>query len=470
MKKLYVALCAIILVNCLIFFSIDLSLGYTVTIRNIYTMNEGNIYHSTARGTIDLVHRFEGVWFVFHGESRNPCCAYNGFQTSLDGVTWSGLKTGLNADSDELNRSYLIEDKIITRLYKNPTNDGLYISEGIINGNDIIWDAPHFIITGSYYYYNDVKRDFSGRLHFSGRHYDGSFTNIFWMRAKNPYDNSAWESPVILLSGNTVTPRVDGHENIQLGGNEVYVIIRTATNNINPSLKPSNLGSFYGMHYNGKDWETVPTELGISDGIAGSDKRLSAIFDPNTDTIHLVYIDDNDNLYHKTLKTPYNSDDWTSSQLIVNNAFCCILGIDTTVSPSRIALVYGDQLVTDPSDGRNCTGALYLKWFDGRSWEIENLLISEPGETYNWYPNMIRDVSGDIGVMYQKGDWTKSSQEIMFSLIIQPDSDGDSITDKIEVISGTEPYDVDTDNDGLFDGEDLNPLNPDSNIDGVIDH
>ena len=91
------------------------------------------------------------------------------------------------------------------------------------------------------------------------------------------------------------------------------------------------------------------------------------------------------------------------------------MGIDTSISPSRIALVYGKQLATD--GGRFHTGDLYLKWFDGQNWESNGLLISESGTTYNWYPNMIRDVSGDIGVMYLKGHWDAGSLDIMFSLI-----------------------------------------------------
>ena len=54
------------------------------------------------------------------------------------------------------------------------------------------------------------------------------------------------------------------------------------------------------------------------------------------------------------------------------------------------------------------------------------------------------------------------------------DSDGDGLIDSLEVQIGTDPYDPDTDKDGLSDGEEYNiqktdPLNPDTDWDGLKD-
>jgi len=54
------------------------------------------------------------------------------------------------------------------------------------------------------------------------------------------------------------------------------------------------------------------------------------------------------------------------------------------------------------------------------------------------------------------------------------DSDGDGLTDAIENELGTDPYDPDTDKDGLSDGQEVNkhktdPLNPDTDFDGLKD-
>ncbi len=54
------------------------------------------------------------------------------------------------------------------------------------------------------------------------------------------------------------------------------------------------------------------------------------------------------------------------------------------------------------------------------------------------------------------------------------DSDGDGLTDDLENDIGTDPYDPDTDKDGLSDGEEYHqyrtdPLNPDTDYDGLTD-
>jgi outer membrane protein OmpA-like peptidoglycan-associated protein len=54
------------------------------------------------------------------------------------------------------------------------------------------------------------------------------------------------------------------------------------------------------------------------------------------------------------------------------------------------------------------------------------------------------------------------------------DSDGDGLTDEEEKRLGTDPYDPDTDDDGLSDGEEVNlhgtdPLNPDTDLDALRD-
>jgi len=61
------------------------------------------------------------------------------------------------------------------------------------------------------------------------------------------------------------------------------------------------------------------------------------------------------------------------------------------------------------------------------------------------------------------------------SLAIDKDSDGDGLTDKQERRLGTDPYSIDSDKDGIIDGEELmgwktDPLQPDSDGDGLSDY
>ena len=81
----------------------------------------------------------------------------------------------------------------------------------------------------------------------------------------------------------------------------------------------------------------------------------------------------------------------------------------------------------------------------------------------------------DVGVSYRFGAAKKIAPG--YKAVMGPgdiDSDGDGILDRDEALIGTDPYDPDTDKDGLGDGEEYftrktDPLNPDSDFDGLLD-
>ena len=53
-------------------------------------------------------------------------------------------------------------------------------------------------------------------------------------------------------------------------------------------------------------------------------------------------------------------------------------------------------------DKRERLGALYARRFDGKEWEGEAILISQPGTIHNWYPNVNQQVSDGLCVMYSR--------------------------------------------------------------------
>lgn len=59
-------------------------------------------------------------------------------------------------------------------------------------------------------------------------------------------------------------------------------------------------------------------------------------------------------------------------------------------------------------------------------------------------------------------------------LIYNQDSDGDGITNRLELMAGLDPYSIDTDGDGITDydelNEETNPLLPDTDFDGLSDY
>lgn len=61
------------------------------------------------------------------------------------------------------------------------------------------------------------------------------------------------------------------------------------------------------------------------------------------------------------------------------------------------------------------------------------------------------------------------TSNITVTVTVDIDSDGDGVGDEKEVKQGTDPYNPDTDNDGLNDGLDAAPTDPDADDDGDLD-
>ena len=172
------------------------------------------------------------------------------------------------------------------------------------------------------------------------------------------------------------------------------VIARTAAGH----FKENGLkGAFYARLFNGQTWEKQ-YKLDTSDGTGGSDRRLSATFDTKAKVLHLVYTDGEKRLVYRTCKAPYGPSDWSEPDYPVQGkSFTQCIGLDRSVSPARPVIVYGLQKRSD--GGRLHAGELYLIRHDGSGWTAP-LLVSEKGRDDNWYPSLIEDCSGDIGILY----------------------------------------------------------------------
>lgn len=114
--------------------------------------------------------------------------------------------------------------------------------------------------------------------------------------------------------------------------------------------------------------------------------------------------------------------------------------------------------------------------FDGK-WHIET--VDTAGNVGQW-ASMALTSEGTPAISFY--DATQGVLRLSASTMSTPqESDGDDIPDYLEAIHGTDPFDADSDDDGLSDGEEdqnqngkvdafeTDPLNPDTDGDGLLD-
>ena len=420
----------------------DAGAQHTITRSTIARTMDG---HGTTRTTVRRVFHHRGIWYVFCGDVRDRVYT-NFFVTSADGITWSGRKVGSGGGvmGDELGAPNLPETAIVhdDQILGCYTEQGeLRIRRGTLADGDITWTdghaiAPAFVdgATPNFYgYYPDIVMDTDGFVSLSLRHHHVRESTrrldpalVLATRAK---DITSWQAPRDLIAFEA-PERVDAHQNIPLPDGRRVVLVRSYRGETDEELyKPGWPGSFYACHFDGTRWLGA-VRLGASDGINGSDKRLSAMLDPGTGIVHLTYIEDSgahggNELRYRTLSPPYARDDWSAPTAIATNAFTVALGMDASAVPARLVAVYGDQLheggEVDPTWGsRWHTGRLLLKRFDGARWESGAQQLSEPGEEYAWYPSIQQDVADTFGVLYMKAgfaDFRSTPKELIFALV-----------------------------------------------------
>lgn len=376
-------------------------------------------WHATTRSTIRLVFVDRGRWLVFRG---NP----DAYHFSDDGLTWT------RTEAKQASRSHLIDGDTIYTQYSvdmDPAPDKWdfkhYVAVGEIDGDTIAW-GPGTEIPFRLSYYPDIQRDTSGYFSMTGRAVRqdeaGQMTGeeMLWARSTRPGDFLSWGDEVRCFQhvGDAIRDRWTqvgsvAHENVALDDGCSYILSMMTCN-----LKGLLLGRLHdGTEFVGDDvvlCENMST-------VRGTDKRMCACFDPDTRTIHCVYVDHDGGLWYRTCTAPYRPQDWSEAERIgPENAFTTVLSLDRSQAPAHVWVLYGETVYEKPEDRRRCWGDLYLMRHDGRSWS-DPVLVSEPDQHENWYPNMNEDVSRGFGILYLKGGQEGPMQdgkrvlEIMFA-------------------------------------------------------
>ena len=376
-------------------------------------------WHATTRGTIRLVFVHRGRWLVFRG---NP----NAYHFSDDGLTWT------RTEAEQASRSHLIDRDAIFTQYSvdvDPAPDKWdfkhYVAVGEIGDDTIAW-GPATEVPFRLSYYPDIQRDTNGYFSMTGRAVlndavgEMAGEEMLWARSARPNDFLSWGDEVRCFqhTGDAIRDRWKqvgsvAHENLTLDGGRSYILAMMTC-----ELK----GLLLGRLHDGQDFVGDDVVLGENMSTwRGTDKRMCACFDAKARTIHCVYVDDDGGLWYRTCTAPYAPENWSSPERIgPENAFTAVMSLDRSQDPASVWVLYGKTVHENPNDRRQTWGDLYLIRHDGRSWS-DPVLVSEPDEHENWYPNMNEDVEKGFGILYLKGgqqgpeDDGKRILEIMFA-------------------------------------------------------
>ena len=353
--------------------------------------------HCTTRQFQHKTFYHEGVWFVFYSDGVDFW-----YQTSHDwGRTWQRAEEPLDkapngsSSFDVLKRGgtvyishalYPLGRYDVNAPYaRDPARRGEYthegrIKKGRIEGRTIRWLED--VNPGFTPDYSNMVQDTVGYFWVFTR---GS-QQVTAYRSRYPNDIREWMPEAVCIS-------VKGRHAVDaaaLDEGRLYAA----------SLLTSD-GELYGNLYDGQEWgrESILIANDVTD-VAGDDRRLSLEFDPTQKRLHLIYVNAKSKLCYRY------PDDWQPALSapgleFAEGVFTCALSVDTSRTPYGLVITYGVEKHLG-NDRRVRTGELYARRFDGKEWQGESILVSQPGTIHNWYPSVNQDVKDGLCVMYSR--------------------------------------------------------------------
>jgi hypothetical protein len=359
--------------------------------------------HCTTRQFQHKTFFHKGVWFLFYSDGKNFR-----YQTSDDsGDTWQRAKEPVDLapngsssfDVLKIGDTVYISHAIypsgrydVNAPYaKNPLRRDEYkhegrIKKGRIEGRTIMWLED--VNPGFTPDYSNLVQDTKGYLWIFSRE---SQKGVAY-RSHRPNDIKKW------LPESVCMPVIGRHamDAAALNDGRLYVVSMV-----------TNDGKLYGNLYDGQMWgqQAVLIADGVT-SVAGDDRRLSLDFDPIQAQLHLIYVDANNTLRYRFLDAPYSPEDWKpglshAGLELTKGVFTCALSNDTSPTQHGVVITYGLEKHVG-KDKRERTGELVAQRFDGKEWQSEAVLISQPGSRYNWYPSVNQDARNGLCVMYSR--------------------------------------------------------------------
>lgn len=380
----------------------DIASGADSIIREIESSVDHN--HCTTRQFQHMSFHHEGVWFVFYSDGRD----YQ-YQTSADwGRTWR--RADEPVDQAPNGSSGFDVLKVGTQVFvshaiyplgrydpdapyaKDPARRGEYthegrIKRGRIEGRTIRWIQN--VDLGFTPDYSNLVQDTNGFFWIFTRE---AHQGVAY-RSKEPNDIRKWMPEAVCMP-------VEGRHAMDaaaLDDGKLYAASMLTTD-----------GRIYGNLFDdATKWGSEPVLIADDvTRVAGDDRRLSLQFDPTSRRLHLVYVDANNRLRYRCLRSPYRRHDWRPAlsepgQQLAADVFACALSVDSSQSPYGLVITYGLQKHAG-RDKRERTGELYSRRFDGEHWLRSPILMSQVETIHNWYPNVCQDVRGGRCVMYSR--------------------------------------------------------------------
>jgi len=371
------------------------------TIREIESAVDHN--HCTTRQFQHMTFFHEGVWFVFYSDGK-----HFRYQTSADdGKTWlpadepmdqapngstshDVLKVG---DTVYISHAFypLGRYDVNAPYARDPARRSEYIHEGRVKKGRIEGRTIRVVSDvnpGFTPDYSNIVRDTGGYIWVFNRESKQGVAH----RSAAPDDIGEW------LPGAVCLPVKGRHalDAAALDDGRLYVVSMLTTD-----------GLLYGNCFDGGEWGMEPVLIADDvTTVAGDDRRLAIEFDASRKRLHLVYVDARNILRYRFLDSPYRPEDWRPclsgpGMELAWGVFTCALSIDTSASPHELMITYGLEKHVG-KDKRERMGELYARRYSGKSWLGDAYLMSRSGTILNWYPNVNRDVSHGLCMMYSR--------------------------------------------------------------------
>jgi hypothetical protein len=364
-----------------------------------------------------------GYWFVFYGHGdKDPDGKHRiSWRSSNDGIRWSKRHTAFEGNSHSSSVDVLLSgDRVIMLVfrphyyrekaaipefrngkqwYDRPEEDFFLpyeICQLRIKGGDLIPGPIYTVMNGTAFkgrpHYGSLVQDSEGYFWVGARAFtDGvkSPYQVWVARSQRKNDISKWQSHDVIFT----TTR---------SGTVVVQLVALDMGRVFAVIFSSGERKIYGTLYDPSKGQWDHPYV-VAEG-NGESKRPVALFDPGSERMHLVTIDNSGALRHKILKAPFGIHDWTPAAGMEIPGIMIVRDIRTSPSmDNNISLAIDTSRIPAPMIAayHKETPHYYLRRYNGQRWEETEYPVGIRDEhRYADEISLIKDYSVKLGMIY----------------------------------------------------------------------